>query len=60
MTRFLRRPISKFLARISLDAVPFFSLQALLTEQIMEVMEQEVTHLEGMESPRKGGAEDDP
>ena len=37
MTRFLRRPISKFLARISLDAVPFFSPQALLTEQIMEV-----------------------
>ena len=42
MTRFLRRPISKFLARISLDAVPIFSLQALLTEQIMEVKQWKI------------------
>lgn len=42
MTRFLRRPISKFLARISLDAVRLFSLQALLTEQIMEVKQWKI------------------
>ena len=42
MTHFLRRPISKFLARISLDAVPFFSHQALLTEQIMEVKQWKI------------------
>lgn len=42
MTRFLRRPISKFLAGISLDVVPFFSLQALLTEQIMEVKQWKI------------------
>ena len=42
MTRFLRCPISKFLARISLDAVPLFSLQALLTEQITEVKQWKI------------------
>lgn len=42
MTRFLRCPISKFLAEISLDAVPFFSLQTLLTEQIMEVKQWKI------------------
>lgn len=42
MTRFLRRPISKFLARISLDAALFFSLQALFPEQIMEVKQWKI------------------
>lgn len=43
MTRFLRCPISKFLARIALDAVPFLSLQALLPEQITEVEQWKIT-----------------
>lgn len=42
MTRFLRRPISKFLARISLDAALFFSLQALFPEQIIEVKQWKI------------------
>ena len=42
MTLFLRCPISKFLARISLDAALFFSLQALFPEQIIEVKQWKI------------------
>ena len=46
------------------QAYPIFQYIAMIETgacaDICPSMEQEVTHLERMESPRKGGAEDDP